>query len=54
MAKIYWRSIQRGRAFDSIPEDMKDAVIALARADVEGGVITAEQYKDFIGVEYDV
>ena len=34
MAKIYWRSIQRGaRAFADIPESMKAAVKALALAD---------------------
>lgn len=53
MAKIYWRSIQRGaRDFADIPESMKDAVKALAMADVAAGEITAEQYKEFIGEDY--
>jgi hypothetical protein len=53
MAKIYWRSIQRGaRDFADIPESMKDAVKALAMADVVAGEITAEQYKEFIGEDY--
>lgn len=51
VAKSYWRSIQRGtRTFDSIPGDaMKDLVRELAREDVNAGLITAEQYEQYIG-----
>lgn len=52
MAKIYWNSIKRGRDFASIPENMKETVKALAKADVISGIITAEQYKELIGEIY--
>ena len=53
MSKIYWRTIKRGtRTFDSVPDNLKDDVKALAIADVENGEITAEQYKEFIGEDY--
>ena len=46
----YWRSIKRGtRTFESIKGEVKDDVRALARADVEAGVITREEYRDYIG-----
>lgn len=55
MSKIYWRSIKRGaRAFADIPDNLKEDVKALALADVENGVITAEEYKEFIGEDYPV
>lgn len=53
MAKIYWRTIKRGtRTFDSIPENLKDAVKALAQADVANGDLTAEEYEAIIGEAY--
>ena len=54
MAKIYWRSIKRGsRTFESIPtESLKEEVKLLANQDVVDGVITAEEYEQFIGEEY--
>ena len=55
MAKIYWRTIKRGtRTFASIPESMKAEVKALALEEVQNGVISAEEYKQFIGEEYPV
>lgn len=55
MAKIYWRTIKRGtRAFADVPENLQDAVKALAKADVESGEISAEQYEKFIGEVYPV
>jgi len=54
MAKIYWRSIKRGREFSSIPENMKEAVKLVAQAEVADGVITAELYKELIGEDYPV
>ena len=55
MAKIYWRSIQRGaRIFADIPENMKAAVKALAMQDVASHTITAEQYLELIGETYPI
>ena len=51
----YWRSIKRGtRIFESIPASVKDDVRTLAQADVKEGVITAEQYEQYIGEHYPV
>ena len=53
IAHSYWRSIKRGaRTFESIPASVKEDVRTLARADVESGKITAEEYKQYIGEEY--
>lgn len=53
MAKIYWRTIKRGtRTFADIPDNLKDAVKALAKQDVIDGEITAEQYAEITGEEY--
>lgn len=55
IAHSYWRSIKRGiRTFDSIPDSVKDDVRTLAQADVQNGVITKEQYKQYIGEHYPV
>ena len=49
IAYSYWRSIKRGnRTFGSIPDSVKDDVRTLAQADVQSGVITPEQYKQYI------
>ena len=49
IAYSYWRSIKRGnRTFGSIPDSVKDDVRTLAQADVQNGVITPEQYKQYI------
>ena len=52
MAKIYWNSIKRGRAFASIPEHMKEAVKVLAVQEVKDGILSAEDYEKFIGEAY--
>lgn len=53
IAHSYWRSIKRGtRTIDSVPASVQDDVRTLAQTDVENGVITAEEYKQFIGEEY--
>ena len=55
IAHSYWRSIKRGtRTFESIPDSVKDDVRTLAKADVQEGVITAEQYEQYIGEPYTV
>lgn len=51
IAKSYWRLIKAGnRTFASVPDSVKEDVKVLAKNDV--GVITEEQYKDFIGEAY--
>lgn len=53
IAHSYWRSIKRGsRTFDSVPDNVKDDVRYLAQTDVQNGVITEEEYKQFIGEDY--
>lgn len=54
MAKIYWRRIKAGtRFFADVPkEELKDEIRELAKADVENGDITAEEYEALIGEEY--
>lgn len=53
MAKIYWRTIKRGaRTFAEVPSNLQEEVRALAKQDVIDGVITAEDYKKFIGEDY--
>ena len=54
MAKIYWRTIKRGtRTFADIPTvKLQAEVKALAMQEVADGVITAEQYKEFIGEDF--
>lgn len=53
IARIYWRSVQRGaRAFGAIPDNLKDTVRALARADVEAGILDREAYLGLTGESY--
>lgn len=54
MAKIYWRRIKAGtRFFDDVPkEELKEEIKELAKAEVVDGVITAEEYEQFIGEAY--
>lgn len=52
IANSYWRSIQRGRDFASIPDNVKDDVRTLAAADVKNGAITREEYEKYIGESY--
>lgn len=55
IAHSYWRSIKRGsRTFESIPDSVKDDVRTLAKADVAEGVISTEQYEQYIGEPYPV
>lgn len=50
MAKIYWRNIKNGtRTYDSVPEQLKEAVKALALDELEAGLITQEEYSQMIG-----
>ena len=50
IAKSYWRLMKAGRrTFDSVPDGVKEDVKTMAREDVAHGIITEEQYKDFIG-----
>ena len=53
IAYSYWRSIKRGnRTFGSIPDSVKDDVRTLAKADVQEGVITPEEYEQYIVEPY--
>lgn len=53
IAHSYWRSIKRGvRTFESIPDSIKNDVRTLAQTDVQNGIITADEYKSFIGEDY--
>lgn len=53
IAHSYWRSIKRGnRTFESIPASVKEDVRTLAQADVVEGVISPEEYKNYIGEDY--
>lgn len=49
IAQSYWRLIKRGRrTYESLDDTMKELVKTLATADVENGVITAEEYEQLI------
>ena len=53
IAHSYWRSIKRGnRTFESIPDSVKDDVRYLAQTDVQNGVISEDEYKQYIGEDY--
>ena len=53
IAHSYWRSIKRGtRTFDGIPTSVRIDVHTLAKLDVQEGVITVEQYEQYIGEPY--
>lgn len=53
IAHSYWRSIKRGnRTFESIPENLKDDVRTLAKADVVNEVITTVEYEQYMGEAY--
>ena len=53
IAYSYWRSIKRNtRTFVSIPDSVKEDVRTLAKMDVDANVITADEYKNYIGEDY--
>lgn len=53
IAQSYWRLIKRNkRTYDSLDDTMKILVKELAKADVEHGVITIEEYGMYIGEAY--
>ncbi len=53
IAQAYWRLIKRGRkTYESLDDTMKVLVKDLAKADVADGVITADEYEQYIGEEY--
>lgn len=55
IAYSYWRRIKAGsRTFESVHASVKDDVRTLAQMDVQDGVITAEEYKNFIGEDFPV
>ncbi len=55
MAKIWRNQIIEGKkTFDRVPLTWKNQVKALLKADVKNGVITAEQYEEYVGEPYDL
>ena len=53
MAKIYWRTIKRGtRKFIDVPETLKAEIIELAKTEVNNKIITADDYKRYIGEDF--
>lgn len=53
IAHSYWRRIKAGaRKFANVPDSVKDDIRTLAKAEVQEGAITPEEYFDFIGEEY--
>lgn len=53
IAQAYWRLIKRGRkTYEGLDDTMEVLVMNLAKADVTDGVITTEQYEQYIGEEY--
>ena len=61
VAHSYWRSIKRGaRTYESLSTEsklgyppMSEQVLYLAKTDVENGVITLEQFEEYIGFPYE-
>lgn len=54
ISKIYWRNIKIGaRTFNSIKDEVvAEEVKRLAKVDVVNGVITVDEYEQFIGEPY--
>lgn len=53
IAQSYWRLIKKNKkTFDGLDDNMKTLVRELAAADVVDGVITAEDYAQYLGEEY--
>lgn len=53
IAHSYWRRIKDGaRTFESVPESVKDDVRTLAQGDVVSGIISADEYEQYIGEAY--
>ncbi len=53
IAHSYWRAIKRGvRTFESVKAEVKEDVRSLAQTDVKNGVITEDDYANYIGESY--
>lgn len=53
IAHSYWRLIKKGRrTFESLTDEMKEQVRYLAKTDVANGVITEDEYEQYIGEAY--
>lgn len=53
MAKIWHNRILAGtRTFEEVPQTWKAQVKVLFKADVVSGLITAEEYEEFVGEPY--
>lgn len=54
VAKIWYKRIKAGtRTFNEVPEELKDDCKEYFKLDVENGVITPEQYEEYVGEPYD-
>lgn len=54
IAHSYWRSIKNGnRTYESVHVSVKADVLILAKTDVANGVITTEEYAQYIGQPYE-
>lgn len=51
IAKVYWRTIQRGtRTLADVPENLRGAVTELTEAELESGKIDQETYERMLRV----
>lgn len=54
MDKIFWTQVRdNDYEFSKVHASMQDKVKALAKADVEAGVIDADRYEELIGEAYE-
>ena len=53
IAHSYWRRVQDGaRAFESVPEPVREDVRTLAREDVRAGKLSPERFGQLTGEAY--
>lgn len=51
----YWRTIKRGgKLFKDVPDELKAGVVELAMQELSSGIITAEQYAQWIGIPKEI
>lgn len=52
IAKSYWRSVKREtRKFSTVPAELREAVLALAEAEVQAGTLTEEAARSLTETE---
>ena len=53
IAYIYWRRIKAGtRTYDKVPAQVREDVKLVAQTEVAQGVITADEYQEWVGEAY--